>query len=176
SNELELIQPDCEIVDVFAYAPNDIWTPSVLTTIASLSETVSKLRHESPGLAKTKQWRLFEDFFWGCRYFNRFVVEGISDPNDLPPWLQCLAFADKMNYTALQHDMADQIIDGVFCVVASGLMDYEKCREHVLRLFPKLFHWEVWIACGNIAEAVTVYYMRIISVKGSTRCLKQLVF
>ncbi|KAI3655731.1 hypothetical protein MP638_007029 [Amoeboaphelidium occidentale] len=50
SNELELEQLDCVIGNVFAYAPNDIWTPSVLTTIASLRVIVSKLRHENPGL------------------------------------------------------------------------------------------------------------------------------
>jgi hypothetical protein len=70
-----------------------------------------------------------------------------------------------MNYTALQHNIANQIVGGIYCVVASGLMDYEKGLEHVLRLFPKLLHWEAWIACGNIAEAVTMYYMRIIFVR-----------
>ncbi|KAI3655795.1 hypothetical protein MP638_004270 [Amoeboaphelidium occidentale] len=61
SNEFELERLGCEIGDAFASASNDIWTPSVLTTMASLRETVSKLRHENPGLVKAKQWRLFED-------------------------------------------------------------------------------------------------------------------
>jgi hypothetical protein len=137
----------------------------VLTKIASLRKTVSKLRHENPVLMKAKQWRFFEDLFLaGCHCCNRFVVEGILDSRDLLQWLQCLAFAEKMNYTTLQHDLADQILDGVFCVVDSGLMDYEKDTTLLLRMFPQLFHLEVWIACGNIAEVVTVNYMRIISV------------
>jgi hypothetical protein len=48
-----------------------------------------------------------------------------------------------MNYTTLQHHIADQIIDGVFCVVASGLMDKKKGMKLLLRLFPKLFHLEM---------------------------------
>jgi hypothetical protein len=66
----------------------------VLTTIATVRETVSKLRYENPGLVKAKQWHFFEDlFFAGCHYCDRFVVEGISDSNDLIQWLQCLSFA-----------------------------------------------------------------------------------
>ncbi|KAI3655323.1 hypothetical protein MP638_002386, partial [Amoeboaphelidium occidentale] len=97
----------CEIGDVFASASNDVWTPSVLTTMASLREAVSKLRHKNLGLVKAKQWRFFEDLF----------SQGA---------VTVTAFAEKMNYTALPHYLADQIIDGVFCAVASGLMDYEK--------------------------------------------------
>jgi hypothetical protein len=61
--EFEFERLGCEIGDVFASASNDIWTPSVLTTMASLSETVSKLRYKNPGLVKAKQWRFFEDLF-----------------------------------------------------------------------------------------------------------------
>jgi hypothetical protein len=66
----------------------------VLTKIASLRETVSKLRHENPGLVKAKKWRFFEDLsFAGCHYCNRFVVEAISDPHESEHWLQRLDFA-----------------------------------------------------------------------------------
>ncbi|KAI3655769.1 hypothetical protein MP638_007558 [Amoeboaphelidium occidentale] len=148
SNKFELEKLGCEIGDVFASASNDIWTPSVLTTMASLSETVAKLRHENPGLVKAKQ----------------FFVEGISDPNDLPQWLQCLAFAEKMNYTALQHDLADQILDGVFCLVSSGLMDYEKGMKLLLRLFPKLLHWtSVDRVCRHLAEHRLIEIIEILN-------------
>jgi hypothetical protein len=94
SNELELEQPDCVIGNVFASASYDVWTPSVLTKIASLRETVSNLRYKNPGLVKAKQWRFFEDLlFAGCHYCNRFVVEAISDPHEFEHWLQQLDFA-----------------------------------------------------------------------------------
>jgi hypothetical protein len=58
-----------------------------------------------------------------------------------------------MNYTALQYDLADQILDDVFCLVASGLMDYEKGMK-LLRLFPKLLHWtSVDRVCRHLADA-----------------------
>jgi hypothetical protein len=102
SKEFELERLGCEIGDVFVPASNDTWTPLVLKTIASLRGTLSKLRYENPGLMIAKQWRFFEDLFLaGCHYCNRFFVEGISDPNDLIQWLQCLTFAERINYTAL---------------------------------------------------------------------------
>jgi hypothetical protein len=74
--KFELEQPDCVIGNVFVSASNDIWTPSVLTKIASLRETVSKLRYKNPGLVKANQWRFFEDLsFAGCHYCNRFVLK-----------------------------------------------------------------------------------------------------
>jgi hypothetical protein len=92
--EFEFERLGCEIGDVFASASNDIWTPLVLTTIASLRETVSKLRYKNPALMKAKQWHFFEDLFYaGCHYCNRFVVEEISDSNEFEHWLERLDFA-----------------------------------------------------------------------------------
>jgi hypothetical protein len=84
SNEFELEQLGCEKGDAIASASNDIWTPLVLTKISTVRETVSKFRRENHVLMKAKQRRFFEDLFLaGCHYCNKFVVEGISDSNDL---------------------------------------------------------------------------------------------
>jgi hypothetical protein len=61
--EFEFERLGCEIGDVFASASNDIWTPLVLTTITTVRETSSKLRHGNPGLMIAKQWHFFEDLF-----------------------------------------------------------------------------------------------------------------
>ncbi|KAI3655166.1 hypothetical protein MP638_006152, partial [Amoeboaphelidium occidentale] len=57
---------------------------------------------------------------------------------DLNTLLENLNFAEKMDYKTLQHEQANQIIYGVFCLVALGSMDYEKGTEHIARLMQKV--------------------------------------
>jgi hypothetical protein len=82
-----------------------------------------------------------------------------------------MASVSRLCWENLLKRSSTWINGDIHCIVASGLMDYEKGMKFLLRLFSKLFHWEsVDRLCGNIAEAVTRYYMRIIFVRWSTRC------
>ncbi|KAI3655514.1 hypothetical protein MP638_003677, partial [Amoeboaphelidium occidentale] len=43
-----------------------------------------------------------------------------------------------MDYKTLQHELANQMIDRIFCLVALRSMDYEQGTEHISGLMQKV--------------------------------------
>jgi hypothetical protein len=137
--ESELERLGREIGNVFRAAVSELCSRQSMITIDTLNETVSKLRQENSELSNTEQWPFFEDCFYA--EFFRYMSHGdpkIDEPEDVEVWLDILHFAVRKNFKTLQDKIASHIIDGIFHLVASGSMEFEKGLQQIQCLMQKL--------------------------------------
>jgi len=145
-----------------AYFYKDMITNLVISDITNdaLQEKVSELRRDNPELAKPEHWHFFEDVFYAKLHSLEFGWDAeIIELEDFNALLENLNFAEKMDYKTLQHELANQIIYGVFGLVALGSMDYEQGAEHIARLMQKvrfLAHASTAGSCMIIATKRTL--------------------